>query len=157
MNIHIALPFGSFQADWVTPDSVGPYFGGGDRAAQTHSVELGIERILASHSRRFDEVRRSCLVAFTKQSHLEVIDHVMDMVSIESLMIHAMSRCSGQEGTSFDEKRLFRRDDVEMLRIAAEKADDHYAKVLASVLLQNLRKQGRAQIEDARQSHLPWL
>ncbi len=157
MNTHFATSNGSFQVDWVTPDPFGQHFGSSYTASKKQSVEIGIERIHTSHSLRFDEIRRSCIAAFAKQNHLAVIDHVMDMVSTESLMIHAMSRCSGQEETSFDEKRLFCRDDVQMLRIAAEEADDHYAKVLAWVLRENLLKQGLANMDDAGQSHLPWL
>lgn len=143
------------QVDWVSPDEP-PVPRLWIQQSQLHiGADGAVARIQDEYRHRVSEVRQACQLAVFKERPQEVIDKIVDLVSLDECMVHAMSRAMCQDKEVFDAQRLLRRCDIDLLLSSAEQLGDMHMKLLGETLLENHKRYVAKTLDAIGQTPLP--
>lgn len=145
------------QADWVSPDQ--PSCAWTQTPGDT--IHIGapdaVTRIEQEFHFRVAAVRQQSKLAMQRGVFADVIERILDLVSLDECMVHAMARATNLPRDEFDRQRLLRRSDIEMLLQSAERIGDQGAEMLAKALVKNQQRYLAAALEAAGQASLPGM
>lgn len=113
-------------------------------------VDSTSERILKKYTPFFEQARRACQAHLLADNHAGIVREVTLMCSLDDALVSDLCLATGTSLQQAQTFRNIRRDDIELLRAAAQCTGNTAASLRAEQLLRNVRERSLQALSDLR-------